>query len=122
VATAKKDQQVDPREAIEEQALVGRGTFEKPAATVKAEKQAAERAEEVADIQKEAFLRNHTNVPAGNVVTVYATPDGDKEPESITFSTDGNAITVVATAKEMVFNGQDALQIARAASQVGNTL
>jgi hypothetical protein len=116
---AKKSEPSQAEQAVEQAADLH---YEKPAATIKAEEQAAKRAEEVAEIQKEAFLNNHTNVPEGNVVTVYASRDGDKDPGSITFATDGNAVTVVATDKELVFNGQDALAIARAAAQVGNTL
>lgn len=117
---AKKTQ--EPSQADQAVDQAADHTYEKPAATAKAEEQASQRAEEVRDLQKEAFLKNHTNVPEGSVVTVYASRDGDKDPESITFATDGASVTVVATAKELVFNGQDVLALARAAGQVGNTL
>jgi hypothetical protein len=120
MAAAKKTS--EPSQAEQDVAQAQNVTFEKPASAIKAEEQASKRAEEVAELQKDAFLANHTNVPAGNVVTVYASRDGDKDPESIVFSTDGNAVTVVCSARELVFNGQDVLALARAASQVGNTL
>lgn len=96
--------------------------FEKPKATQDAEAQAAKRVEEVVEQQKDAYLRGRTNVPGEAVTTAYATPDGDKDPDSITFAVDGSSVTVVATAKEMVFNRQDFVQIARAASAIVGTL
>lgn len=120
MATAKKNAEPSQAEQAVEQAADVH--FEKPAATIKAEEQAAERAAEVAQIQKDAFLANHTNVPDGAVVTVYGDRDGDKDPESITLATDGNAVTAVATAKEVVFSGENRLALLRAVTQVSNTI
>jgi hypothetical protein len=116
VATAKKDDAPTQVEAPADP------VFEKPKATLAAEEKAAERAEEVAEQQKEAYLKNHTNVPGEAVVTIYATPDGDKDPDSITFAVDGSSVSVVATAKEMTFNRQDSAQIARLGAVIGGGL
>lgn len=117
MATAKKDE--EQVTAVETPADP---VFKAPAATLKAEEVARQHAEEVQEQQKDAFLANHTNVPGEAVATAYATPDGDKDPESITFGVDGSSVKVVCTAKEMVFNRQDFVQVARAASQIVGSL
>lgn len=114
----KKDEPTPDSPAIE----VTDNHFDKPAATEKAEQQASKRAEEVAEQQKDAFLANVTNVPREAVATAYATPDGDKDPASITFALDGANVTVVATDKEMVFTRQDFLAFVRQAQSLVSSL
>jgi hypothetical protein len=101
-------------------------TFEKPKAAVEAEKLASERAEEVAEQQKDAYLRGKTNVPEGHVETAYSIGEDGKPTGWVIAASDGAAITVVAgdgkSQVELVFNGQDASQLARVFGKVGSTL
>ena len=98
------------------------GTYKTPRATLKAEKDARERVEEVREQQLEAYLRNFGNQPAEVTETVHANRPEKGDPDSITFAQVGNSLVITATAKELVFGREEALSFIRAANKIGNSL
>jgi hypothetical protein len=81
-----------------------------------ARRRADKRADEVREIQREVQSRNLLeNVPPENVQTVFGTRDGDKDPDSITFSNVGNSVVVNATG-EVTLTGDDRMALVRAVS------
>lgn len=99
-------------------------TFDQPAKARRAERQADKRMQEIREIQREVQSVNLLeNVPPENVRTVFATQQGDKDPDSLTIAHTGGGITVFASSGEMTFNNRDdALAAVRAFSQVAANL
>lgn len=96
--------------------------FDKPKATVAAEKEATKHFDEVLEIQRDNLDRQRTNVPRDGVVTVYATKVDGKDPESVTFFQTGNTLEVTTTAQHLTFVGQDQTALLRALAKVGPQL
>lgn len=96
--------------------------FEKPQAALDAEKEAAKRADEVFEIQKDTMDRNRTNVPGEAVETIYGSVGDDGKPSgAIVLSYLGGELRFVVTG-EPVFRGQDVTAPLRAISQVTGSI
>lgn len=101
-------------------------TFEEPAKARTARRRAEKSMDEVREIQHDVQTRNLLeNVPPENVRTVYATNDtsSKKDPDSLTFAYSSGGMTLYTTSNELTFsNRDDALAVARAASQIAANL
>lgn len=97
-------------------------SIEKPAATVKAEKAAVDRADEVRDIQLDVHSKNVTNVPAEPVATIYANAPEKGDPDSVTFALVGGEVVMTTTAKEMRFGREEWHGFMRKVNQAGSGL
>lgn len=103
---AKTDDTVSP-EQVE--------TFDVPAKARRAQRRADKRADEVREIQRDVQSANLLeNVPPENVRTVFATRQGDKDPDSLTIVHEGSTLTLLSSSSEMTFDREDALGVQRA--------
>lgn len=111
------------REARE--AAEGR-TYDQPAATKQALKDADKVMDEVRDLQWDARKESLINVPPVVTETVYATLDPakpDKDPASLTLTQAGGQLVVsVSGTGPFYFGREDALALQRAAHHVAVTL
>ena len=102
---------------------VGPGPLKETAATKRAHKAAEDFREEVQDIQWDTQKQNLTNVPGTHVDTAYASRDGDKDPDSLSISSIGGEVLVVAsTTKPMRFDRDNVHALTRAFANLGSSL
>lgn len=94
-------------------------TFDKPRATLKAEKAAAKRADEVREIQLDVHRLNVTNVPNEGIQTAYAAVPEKGDPDSISFARVGNEVVVTTTGSNMTFGREEWLGFQRKVSAIG---
>lgn len=94
-------------------------TFDKPKATLRAEKNAQKIADEVRDIQLDVHRRNVTNVPNSPVQTAYATAPEKGDPDSVSFARVGNEVVVTTTGNTLTFGREEWLGFQRKVSAIG---
>lgn len=94
-------------------------TFDKPKGTLRAERDARKRADEVREIQLDVHRLNVTNVPNEGVQTAYAVAPERGDPDSISFARIGNEVVVTTTGNSLTFGREEWLGLQRKVSAMG---